>query len=110
MLPSISFYWLTLVAVGYLPPQQAPAPGPVAPSYSPRHPLKAYTFYATPRLYAHLADTIRPAQHFIYPGGHAYVRGTLGHRWIVVSYDSAQQAPYYYLRRTEMVEIAPYVH
>ncbi|RZK34757.1 MAG: hypothetical protein EOO61_13060 [Hymenobacter sp.] len=111
MLSSIPFYWLTLVvAGGYLPLQQAPALRPVALSYSPQHPLKAYTFYATPRLYAHLADTVRPAQHFIYPGGHAYVRGTLGHRWIVISYDSAQQAPCYYLRRTQMVEIAPYIH
>lgn len=109
MLSSTLCYWPTLLlTIGFPLLQQEPLRRPIASSYSPHRPVKAYTFYATPGLYVQLADTVRRPQHFIYPGGHAYVRGTIGRRWLVVSYDSAQQAPIYYLRRTEMVEVMPY--
>lgn len=102
-------YWLTLLLASVLPlPPQERLPRPSVSTYSPSHPVKAYTFYATPGLYEQLADTVHRPQRFIYPGGHAYVRGTVGRRWLVVSYDSTPQAPLYYLRRAELVEVRPY--
>ena len=104
-----SSYWLTLLLGGGWPlSPQEPLPRPSVSSYSPSHPVKAYTFYATPGLYAQLADTVHRPHQFIYPGGHAYVRGTVGRHWLVVSYDSTPQAPLYYLRRAELVEVRPY--
>jgi hypothetical protein len=80
------------------------------PPYTPLDTVRAYQFYATPALYLQLADTLahRP-QHFIYPGGHAYVLGYVHkRRWYVVSRTLQANEPRYYLRYDELVEIQPY--
>jgi hypothetical protein len=107
------FRWLVFVSVlGCTPRKETQGSVHTPPahglSYTPFSAVRAYEFFATPALYPTLADTAHPPQNFIHPGGHAYVLGTVGVRWYVVSFDSLKKTPIYYMRQDDLAEVLPY--